>query len=97
MTMIALVDDDQNIQTSLSKLFEVEGYRGRSLLATVSAALCGIAKFPARRGDIRCRHAANRWTGVAAPAAQSSNLPVILMTSADGEDDELAGFRLGCR
>ena len=45
MSKIALVDDDQNIQESLCRLFEAEGYEVEAYFDSI-AALCAMQKSP---------------------------------------------------
>lgn len=94
MATIALVDDDQNILTSVSILLENEGYNlrtyedGASALAALTADLPDLAildiKMPRMDGMELLRR-----------LRQKNNLPVIFLTSKDEEIDEVLGLHIG--
>ena len=94
MPTIALVDDDENILTSLKIFFEQEGYTvrtytdGATALTALSEAAPDIAildiKMPRMDGVEVLRR-----------LRQASNLPVIFLTSKDDEMDEVVGFNVG--
>jgi len=94
MATIALVDDDKNILTSVSMLLEQEGYHvrafsdGASALSALGAAPPDLAildiKMPRMDGMELLRR-----------LRQSSELPVIFLTSKDEEIDELMGLNAG--
>lgn len=94
MTTIALVDDDENILTSVSMFLEGEGYHVKSYHdgVTALAALSEQApdlvildvKMPRMDGMELLRR-----------LRQKSNLPVIFLTSKDDEIDELFGLKMG--
>lgn len=94
MTTIALVDDDENILTSVSMFLEGEGFTVRIYHDGVTAltALTDIppdlavldVKMPRMDGMELLR----RWR-------QSSNVPVIFLTSKGDEIDEALGLHLG--
>jgi two-component system response regulator ChvI len=94
MATIALVDDDRNILTSVTMLLEQEGYRvrtfsdGASALSALSASPPDLAildiKMPRMDGLELLRH-----------LRQTSDLPVIFLTSKDEEIDELTGLNAG--
>jgi len=94
MTTIALVDDDQNIQESLCRLFEAEGYKVEAYFDSI-AALCAMQKSPPDVAIFDMAMPQMDGLELLRRLRQSSNLPVILITSTDGEDDELAGFKMG--
>ena len=91
---IALVDDDQNILTSVSMALEAEGYRvvtyrdGEEALGGLMTALPDLAildiKMPRMDGmDLLQR------------LRQKTSMPVIFLTSKDDEIDEVLGLRMG--
>src|SRR5213595_2534612 len=94
MATIALVDDDRNILTSVTMLLEQEGYQvrtfsdGASALSALTAAPPDLAildiKMPRMDGLELLRH-----------LRQTSDLPVIFLTSKDEEIDELFGLKMG--
>ncbi len=94
MTTIALVDDDQNILTSVSMLLENEGYNlrtyedGATALAALTADPPDLAildiKMPRMDGMELLRR-----------MRQKINLPVIFLTSKDEESDEVLGLHMG--
>jgi two-component system, OmpR family, response regulator ChvI len=94
MPTIALVDDDQNILTSLSIALETEGYRvttysdGAAALDGFKTGLPDLAildiKMPRMDGMETLRR-----------LRQKSDLPVIFLTSKDEEIDEVFGFKMG--
>ena len=94
MTTIALVDDDQNIQSSLCGLFEAEGYAVEAYFDSV-AALCAMQKSPPDVAILDIAMPQIDGLELLRRLRQSSNLPVILLTSTDGDDDELTGFKMG--
>ncbi len=94
MATIALVDDDQNILTSVSILLENEGYNlrtytdGASALTALTADLPDLVildiKMPRMDGMEVLRR-----------LRQKTSLPVIFLTSKDEEIDEVLGLHMG--
>jgi two-component system response regulator ChvI len=94
MTTIALVDDDENILTSVSIFLENEGYTvrayhdGASALAALTRDAPDLAildiKMPRMDGLELLRR-----------LRQGGDLPVIFLTSKDDEFDEALGLNLG--
>lgn len=94
MAKIYLVDDDENILTSVSMFLEGEGYEvkkfheGASALEAIKADPPDLAvldvKMPRMDGHELLRR-----------LRQNSNLPVIFLTSKDDEFDEAIGLNLG--
>ena len=94
MTVIALVDDDRNILTSVSILLETEGYQvktftdGAAALVAFGAATPDLAildiKMPRMDGMELLRR-----------LRQKTDMPVIFLTSKDEEIDELFGLKMG--
>jgi two-component system response regulator ChvI len=94
MPTIALVDDDENILTSLKLFFESEGYTvkafhdGATALAALAESPPDIAIFDIKMPRMDGLELLKRLR-------QSSNLPVIFLTSKDDETDEVVGFNIG--
>lgn len=94
MPTIALVDDDENILTSLKLFFEAEGYTvrayhdGATALAAISENQPDIAIFDIKMPRMDGLELLKRLR-------QSSQLPVIFLTSKDDETDEVVGFNVG--
>lgn len=94
MPLITLVDDDQNILTSLKIAFESEGFHvntytdGLSALEGLLKHMPDIAIF-----DIKMP----RMDGMAllTQIRQHSDVPVIFLTSKDEDPDELSGLKMG--
>lgn len=91
---VLLVDDDQNILTSVSMLLESEGFQvhtftdGNMALMAMDRNPCDIAVL-----DIKMP----RMTGteLLKNIRRKSTMPVIFLTSKDDENDELEGLSLG--
>lgn len=94
MPTVALVDDDRNILTSVSIALESEGYKVETYTDGASA-LDGLA---ARRPDLAIFDIKMpRMDGMELlrRLRQTSDLPVIFLTSKDEEIDELFGLKMG--
>ncbi|MEL7430247.1 MAG: response regulator transcription factor [Pseudomonadota bacterium] len=94
MPTIALVDDDRNILTSVSIALESEGYKVETY-TDGSSALEGLAN---RRPDLAIFDIKMpRMDGMELlrRLRQTSDLPVIFLTSKDDEIDELFGLKMG--
>ena len=94
MPTIALVDDDRNILTSVAMALENEGYRvqtytdGASALDGLNASPPDLAVFDIKMPRMDGMELLRRLR-------QSSELPVIFLTSKDEEIDELFGLKMG--
>lgn len=94
MATIYLVDDDENILTSVSMYLEGEGYDvrkfhdGASALEALKASPPDLAVFDVKMPRMDGIELLRRLR-------QSSNLPVIFLTSKDDELDEAIGFSMG--
>ncbi len=94
MANIVLVDDDQNILTSVSMAFEAEGHQvktyedGAAALAAIEAGppdlVVSDIKMPTMDGMELLRR-----------IRQQSDLPLIFLTSKDEEIDEVLGLTMG--
>src|SRR5205085_4718064 len=94
MANITLVDDDENIVTSVSLALESHGhtvkayYDGASGLAALEADPPDLAILDVKMPRMDGMEVLRRLR-------QSSDLPVIILTSKDEEIDEILGFNLG--
>ena len=94
MPNIALVDDDRNILTSVSIALENEGYKvetytdGASALEGLNAKRPDLAIFDIKMPRMDGMELLRRLR-------QTSDLPVIFLTSKDDEIDELFGLKMG--
>ena len=94
MTHICLVDDDQNILASLSLALKSEGY----IISAFSDGLSGLNSLQEDDYDIAILDIKMpRLDGleVLQKLRQTSNLPVIFLTSKDEEVDQLVGLKMG--
>ncbi|MFZ4603914.1 MAG: DNA-binding response regulator [Alphaproteobacteria bacterium] len=94
MPTIALVDDDENILTSLKIFFEQEGYTVRTYTDGATA-LTALAETPADVAILDIKMPRMDGIEVLRRLRQSSNLPVIFLTSKDDETDEAIGLSVG--
>ena len=94
MNNICLIDDDQNILASLSLALKSEGY----IITTFSDGLSGLNSLKEDKYDIAILDIKMpRLDGleVLQKLRQTSNLPVIFLTSKDEEVDQLLGLKMG--
>lgn len=91
---IALVDDDRNILTSVSISLEAEGYDVRTY-ADGDEALRGLAARPVDLAVLDIKMPRMDGMELLQRLRQSTNMPVIFLTSKDDEVDELLGLRMG--
>jgi two-component system response regulator ChvI len=94
MAIIALVDDDHNILTSLSIALEAEGYRVMTYSDGASA-FDGFRTSPPDLALLDIKMPRMNGTELLRALRQKSNVPVIFLTSKDEEIDELLAFKLG--
>ncbi len=94
MTTIALVDDDENILTSVSMFLKSEGYAIRTYSDSV-AALSALQETPPDLAILDIKMPRIDGLEVLRRLRQSSELPVIFLTSKDDEVDEVVGLNLG--
>ena len=94
MTTIALVDDDRNILSSLSMALEQEGFSVRTYSDGV-AALTALQATPPALAILDIKMPRMDGPEVLKRLRQSSDLPVIFLTSKDDEVDEMVGLSLG--
>ena len=91
---IALVDDDQNILTSVSIALESEGYRVRTY-KDGEEALRGINQQPVDLAILDIKMPRMDGMELLQNLRRTTQLPIIFLTSKDDEIDELLGFRMG--
>jgi two-component system response regulator ChvI len=91
---IALVDDDRNILTSVSMALEAEGF----VVDTFSDSAEALGQLLRRPPDVAVLDIKMpRMDGMEllTKLRQTTNLPVIFLTSKDDEIDEVLGLRMG--
>jgi two-component system, OmpR family, response regulator ChvI len=91
---IALVDDDQNILTSVSMALEAEGYDVDTYPDGV-AALAGIGSHPVDLAVLDIKMPRMDGMELLSEIRKKDAMPVIFLTSKDDEVDELMGLRMG--
>ena len=91
---IDLVDDDQNILTSVSLALEAEGFTVDKYLDGEQG-LNGITRRPPDLAVLDIKMPRLDGMEVLEKLRKSSNLPVIFLTSKDDEVDEALGLRIG--
>ena len=94
MPTIALVDDDRNILTSVSIALEAEGYRVQTYTDGTSA-LDGLQSDPPELAIFDIKMPRMDGMELLRRLRQTSELPVIFLTSKDEEIDEVIGFNIG--
>jgi two-component system response regulator ChvI len=94
MTTVALVDDDENILTSVSIFLENEGYRVRAYHDGASA-LAGLSKEPPDLAILDVKMPRMDGLELLRRLRQNGDMPVIFLTSKDDEFDEALGLNLG--
>ncbi len=94
MPIIALVDDDRNILTSVSIALEAEGYRVMTYSDGVSA-LDGFKTSPPDVAVLDIKMPRMDGMEMLRRLRQKSDMPVIFLTSKDEEIDELFGLKMG--
>jgi len=94
MARIALVDDDENILTSVSMYLEDAGYDVQTFNDGVSA-LAALTNEPVDLAIFDIKMPRMDGLELLRRLRQSSNLPVIFLTSKDDEFDEAIGLNMG--
>ena len=92
--IIALVDDDRNILTSLSIALEKEGFKVQTYIDGESA-LIGLTRTPPDLAIIDIKMPKMDGEELLKKLRKKTLLPVIFLTSKDDEIDELLGLKLG--
>lgn len=93
-TTIALVDDDQNILESVSILLEEDGYDIRRY-SDGAAAFAAMTDQPPDLAVLDIKMPRMDGLELLRRLRQSTNLPVIFLTSKDDQVDELMALNLG--
>ena len=91
---IALVDDDENILTSLSAALEDEGYSVDTYVDGLDA-LDGIGRKPVDLAILDIKMPRMDGMELLGNLRRKNDLPVIFLTSKDDEVDEVMGLRMG--
>ena len=94
MAKITLVDDDENIVTSVSLALESHGHVVKSYYDGASG-LAALENDPPDLAILDVKMPRLDGMEVLRRLRQTSNLPVIILTSKDEEIDEILGFNLG--
>ena len=92
--VIALVDDDRNILTSVSIALEAEGYEVRTY-GDGDEALRGISARPVDMAVLDIKMPRMDGLELLQRLRQTTQMPIIFLTSKDDETDELQGLRMG--
>ena len=91
---IALVDDDQNILTSVSMALEAEGFKVHTY-PDGAEALDGLGRQPVDLAILDIKMPRMDGMELLKRLRQKGDLPVIFLTSKDDEIDEMLGLRMG--
>ena len=94
MNTIALVDDDQNILTSVSIALEAEGFEVRTF-KDGEEALRGLTQRPVDLAILDIKMPRMDGMELLSRLRRQSALPVIFLTSKDDELDEMLGLKMG--
>ena len=92
--IIALVDDDRNILTSVSMALEAEGFRVRTYVDG-DQALKGMIQQPVDLAVLDIKMPRMDGMELLQKLRAVSKVPVIFLTSKDDEVDEVLGLRMG--
>ncbi|MCF8495513.1 MAG: response regulator transcription factor [Alphaproteobacteria bacterium] len=91
---IALVDDDRNILVSVTMALEAEGFTVKSY-TNGEEALKGILASPPDLAVLDIKMPRMNGLELLTKLRETSNMPVIFLTSVDDEVDEVIGLRMG--
>jgi two-component system response regulator ChvI len=94
MAEITLIDDDENIVASVSLALESQGHKVRAYHDGASG-LAGLERDPPDLAILDVKMPRMDGMEVLRRLRQTSELPVIILTSKDEEIDEILGFNLG--
>lgn len=94
MPQIILVDDDANILASVRMALEAEGFQVRSFTDGESA-LEALAQTPADIGVFDIKMPRMDGLELLRKLRQTSQMPVVFLTSKDDEIDEVFGLKMG--
>ncbi len=93
-SVIALVDDDRNILTSVSMVLEAEGYKVHCY-ADGAEAWQDLSSNPVDLAVLDIKMPRMDGMELLQRLRKNSSIPVIFLTSKDDEVDELQGLRMG--
>jgi len=91
---VALVDDDKNILTSVTIALEGEGFKVRSYMDGATA-LKALAEKPADLAVLDIKMPRMDGMELLRRLRQTTDMPVIFLTSKDEEIDEMLGLKMG--
>ena len=94
MANITLVDDDENIVTSVSLALESHGHSVKAFYDG-AAGLAALENEPPDLAILDVKMPRMDGMEVLRRLRRTSELPVIILTSKDDEIDEILGFNLG--
>ncbi|MDE2444678.1 MAG: response regulator transcription factor [Alphaproteobacteria bacterium] len=94
MPIVALVDDDRNILTSVGMVLEAEGYTVQKY-NDGAAALQGLQDNPPDMAIFDIKMPRMDGMELLRRIRQKTDMPVIFLTSKDDEIDELFGLKMG--
>src|SRR3954465_5938349 len=94
MAKITLVDDDENIVTSVSLALESHGHTVKAYFDG-AAGLAALENEPPDLAILDVKMPRVDGGGVLRRLRRTSDTPVIILTSKDEEIDEILGFNLG--
>ena len=92
--IIALVDDDRNILTSISMALENEGFKVQTYIDAENA-LAGISRNPPDLAVIDIKMPRMDGEELLKRLRKKTTIPILFLTSKDEEVDELLGLKLG--
>jgi two-component system response regulator ChvI len=92
--IVALVDDDRNILTSVSLALQAEGFTTR-VYADGAAGLKALLENPPDLAVVDIKMPRMDGMDLLQRLRQKTNMPVIFLTSKDDEIDEVLGLRMG--
>ena len=92
--LIALVDDDRNILTSISMALENEGFKVQTYIDAENA-LVGISRNPPDLAVIDIKMPGMDGEELLKRLRKKTSIPILFLTSKDEEVDELLGLKLG--
>ena len=92
--IIALVDDDRNLLTSISIALEKEGYKVQTYIDGETA-LNGLTRNPPDLAVIDIKMPRMDGEELLKKIRKKMSIPIIFLTSKDEEVDELLGLKLG--
>lgn len=91
---VALVDDDKNILSSVTVALEAEGFKVRTYADGVSA-LKALSEKPADIAVLDIKMPRMDGMELLNRLKQTTNMPIIFLTSKDEEVDEMLGLKMG--